>query len=170
LETFSNSFHVHLPSVASLSGPFASEWNHQLPRFVSWFPQQKFWKLGAFSFPWKGLGTFCFPPFCLIPFCLSKPMREEDETVFVTPYCPSQPWFPIIMDLAVAVPRLFRPSPDLLTSPLGESHPLVQDDIIRLIAWKLLGSTLLRAEFQKTLQPSSSSQHEKIQTLHTRAL
>jgi hypothetical protein len=97
-------------------------------------------------------------------------MREEAEAIFVTPYWPSQPWFPIIMDLAVAVPRLLRPSPDLLTTPLGESHPLVQNDSIRLIAWKLSGSALLRAEFQKTLQPSSSPQHEKIQTLHTRAL
>jgi hypothetical protein len=149
---------------------FASEWNHQLPRFVSWFPQPKCWKVDAFSFPWKGLGAFCFPPFSLIPFCLSKLMREEAEAIFVTPYWPSQPWFPIIMDLAVAVPRLLRPSPDLLTTPLGESHPLVQNDSIRLIAWKLSGSALLRAEFQKTLQPSSSPQHEKIQTLHTRAL
>jgi hypothetical protein len=149
---------------------FASEWNHQLPQFVSWFPQPKCWKVDAFSFPWKGLGAFCFPPFSLIPFCLSKLMREEAEAIFVTPYWPSQPWFPIIMDLAVAVPRLLRPSPDLLTTPLGESHPLVQNDSIRLIAWKLSGSALLRAEFQKTLQPSSSPQHEKIQTLHTRAL
>jgi hypothetical protein len=111
-----------------------------------------------------------FPPFCLIPFCWSKPTREEDETVSVTPYWPSQPWFPIIMDLAMAVPRLLRPSPDLLTSPLGKSHPLVQDDAIRLIVWKLSGNTLLRVEFQKKLQPSASPQHEKIQTLHTRAL
>ena len=149
---------------------FASEWNHQLPRFVSWFPQPKCWKVDAFSFPWKGLGAFCFPPFSLIPFCLSKLISEEAEAVFVTPYWPSQPWFPIIMDLAVAVPRLLHPSPDLLTSPLGESHPLVQDDSIRLIAWKLSGSALPRAEFQETLQPLSSPQHEKIQTLHTRAL
>ncbi|KZS09709.1 Uncharacterized protein APZ42_025993 [Daphnia magna] len=147
---------------------FASEWNHQLPRFVSWFPQPKCWKVETFSLPWKGFDAFCFPPFSLISFCLSKLMEEEPEAVLVTPYWLSQPWFPIIMDLAVAAPRRLRPSSDLLTSPLGMSHPLVQDDSIRLIAWKLSGSALLRAEFPKTLQPSSSPQHEKIQTLHTR--
>jgi hypothetical protein len=123
----------------------------------------------VFSFPWKGLGALWFPPFSLIPFFLSKLMKEEAEAVLVTPYWPSQPWFPIIMELAVAGPRLLRTLSDLLTSPLGESHPVVQDDSIGLIAWNLSGSTLLRAEFQRTLQPSSSLQHEKIQTVHTRA-
>jgi hypothetical protein len=79
-------------------------------------------------------------------------MREEAEAIFVTPYWPSQSWFPIIMDLAMAVPRLLRPSPDLLTSPLGESHPLVQDDSIRLIVWKLSDSALLE-RFRRRFSP-----------------
>ena len=67
---------------------FASDWNKQLPRFVSWFPQPHCWKVDAFSLPWRGLGAFCFPPFSLIPFCLSKVLREEAEVVLVTPYWP----------------------------------------------------------------------------------
>lgn len=112
-----------------------------------------------------------FPPFSQIPFCLSKLIKEEAEEILVTPYWPSQPCFPTIMDLAVAVPLLLRTSPDLLTSPLGESHhPLVQDDCIRLIAWRWSGSAFLRAKFQRKLHPSCSPQHEKIQTLHIRPL
>ena len=146
---------------------FASDWNKQLPRFVSWFPQPNCWKVDAFSLSWKGLNAYCFPPFSLIPFCLSKLTEEKTGAVLVTPFWPGQPWFPHIMDLAVAVPRLLLPSPDLLTSPLGESHPLVRDNSIRLIAWKLSGDASLRTAFQKTLPPSSSPQLGKIQTLHT---
>ena len=64
----------------------------------------------------------------------------------------------MVMDLAVAVPRLLLPSPDLLTSPTGEAHPLVQDDSIRLIAWKLSGNALQREAFLTTLPLSSSPQ------------
>ena len=73
----------------------------------------------------------------------------------------------MVMDLAVAVPRLLLPSPDLLTSPTGEAHPLVQDDSIRLIAWKLSGNALQREAFLTTLPLSSSPQLVKIQWLLT---
>ena len=74
-----------------------------------------------------------FPPFSLIPFCLSKLI--EEGAVLVTPFWVGQPWFPCIMDIAVAVPRLLLfPFTDLMTSSLGESHPLVQDKSIDLIA------------------------------------
>ena len=146
---------------------FASEWNRQLPKYVSWTPQPNCWKVDAFSFPWKDLGAFCFPPFNMIPFCLSKLMEEEAEAVLVTPYWPSQPWFPVALDLAVAAPRLLRPCPDLLTSPTGEIHPLVANDSIRLIAWRLSGAVSARTAFQMSLPLSSSRQRVGIQMLLT---
>ena len=113
---------------------FASEWNRQLPKYVSWSPQPNCWKVDAFSFPCKDFGAFCFPPFNMIPFCLSKLIEEEAEAVLITPYWRSQPWFPVALDIAVAAPRLLRPCPDLLTSPTGD--PLVANDSIWLIAWR----------------------------------
>lgn len=62
-----------------------------------------------------------------------------------------------------------HPSPgrDLLTSPMGESHPLVLSDSFRLVAWKVSGSAFLRKEFQMKLRRSSSLRLEKIHKLHT---
>ena len=45
------------------------------------------------------------------------------------------------MSMAVDIPLLLRLNMDLLTSPLGERHPLIMDDSLRLIVWTL-GSCL----------------------------
>ncbi len=146
---------------------FASEWNRQLPRFVSWFPQPQAWKVDAFSFSWKNLAGFCFPPFNLIQFALSKLLREEADAVLVTPFWPSQPWFPTAMELSCEAPRVLHPSPDLLTSPLGESHPLMRNNSIRLIAWRLSGVSSRNAAFRRALSNSSSRHLAEIHLLHT---
>ena len=106
---------------------------------MSWLPQPGAWKVDAFNLNWKELGGYCFPPFYLIPFCLSKLFEEEAEVTIITPYWPSQPWFPSAMDLTIDFPHLLLPCPDLQTSPTGESHPLVLGNSIRLIAWRLSG-------------------------------
>jgi hypothetical protein len=93
---------------------FSSELNRHLPRFVSWFPQPQAWKVDAFSFSWKNLAGFCFPPFNLIQFILSKLMREEADADLVTLFLPSQPWFPMAMELSCDAPQVFLPSPDLI--------------------------------------------------------
>jgi len=146
---------------------FASEWNRQLPRFVSWFPQPQAWKVDAFSFSWKNLAGFCFPPFNLIQFALSKLLREEADAVLVTPFWPSQPWFPTAMELSCEAPRVLHPSPDLLTSPLEESHPLMRNNSIRLIAWRLSGVSSRNAAFRRALSNSSSRHLAKIHLLYT---
>ena len=62
---------------------FASSWNAQLPRFVSWTPQPGAWRVNAMSFGWKGLDGYAFLPFPLIDNCLSKMRREESEVILV---------------------------------------------------------------------------------------
>ena len=146
---------------------FASDWIKQLPQFVSWLPQPGAWKVDAFNLNWKELGGYCFPPFNLIPFCLSKLLEEEAEVTIITPYWPSQPWFPSAMDLTIDFPHLLLPCPDLLTSPTGESHPLVLSNSIRLIAWRLSGVASKRKAFQTKLSTSSYQPLVKIHELPT---
>jgi hypothetical protein len=149
---------------------FASSWNAQLPIFVSRFPQPGAWKTDALSLSWKALAGYCFPPFNLIPFCLTKVRQEQAEIVLVTPYWPSQCWFPSLMELATDIPLLLFPSKSLLTSPLGEGHPLTKDESIRLIAWRLSGVVWKSEAFRKRLSSSYWEQLVQIHTLHTSPL
>lgn len=146
---------------------FASLWNAQLPRFLSWFPQPGSSGVDAFSIPWTGLRSYSFPPFSLIPFCLSKLILDQAETVLVTPYWPSQSWFPSLMSMAIDVPLLLLPGPYLLTSPMGVCHPLLMADSMRLIAWKLSGVVSVAKAFRQLLLSSCWVQLEPIHTLHT---
>jgi hypothetical protein len=101
---------------------FASSWNTQLPIFVSWLPQPEAWVPDEFTLNCKYIRSFSFPPFNLIPHCLSKLIQDQATTVMITPLWPMQSWFPILLELAVDVPRMFYPEQNLLTSPLGEFH------------------------------------------------
>ncbi len=149
---------------------FASSWNAQLPILVSRFPQPGAWMTDALSLGWKNLSGYCFPPFGLIPFCLSKIRQEQAEIVLIAPYWPSQYWFPSLLELATDVPRLLFPRKSLLTSPLGECHPLTKDNSIRLIAWRLSGVVLESAAFRRKLSNLCWGQLEAIHTLHTSPL
>ncbi len=163
LEAYSDSFNVHLPAVASPSGPFCVRMEPPTTPIRKLVPKTKMLESGRIQLSMEAARRVLFSPIQLDPIL---PV-EADIGRGRGSIC-----HPVLAEptMAVAVPRLLQPSPDLLTSPLGESHLLVQDDSIRLIVWKLSGSALLRTEFQKTLQPLSSPQHERIQKLHTRAL
>ena len=60
-----------------------------------------------------------FPHVQSDPCLLVKLLDKRAKIVLVTPYWLSQPWFAVIMNLVVAVPRLLLPSPDLLTFSSG---------------------------------------------------
>lgn len=104
---------------------FASHWNAQLTTFVSWLPQPEAWRTNAFSFSWKNLKGYCFPPFNQVGKCLQKVLEEQAELVLICPFWPSQPWFAMLLELASDVPIVLRPSPDLLTAADGSTHPLI---------------------------------------------
>ena len=145
---------------------FASEWNRQLPIFVSWFPQPQAWRVDAFSYSWKNLDGFCFSPFNLIPFVLSNLLKEKADLVLVTHFGRANPgsrwpW------LSFEASRLLQLHPTLLTSPMGEINPPVQNNLIRLIARRLLGVSSKNAAFWRVLSISSSRHLIKIQSLLT---
>jgi hypothetical protein len=146
---------------------FASEWNAQLPKYVSWFPQPGAWKTEAFSFSWTNLEGYAFPPFNLIPNCLSKVRQDQASLILVTPYWPSQSWFPSALEMSTDFPLCLSPCQDILTSPTGTSHPLAENDSIRLIAWNLSGIVSRGKAFRRTLSDSCWLQQGKIQTPHT---
>ncbi len=121
---------------------FASAWNTQLPVFATWKPQPGCYALDAFSLYWGDRAGYLFPPFSLIAArCLAKIRREKALVVLVCPIWPSQPWFPLLLELACDMPRILPPSPRLLTSPFGAAHPLSGSTM--LAAWRLSGDLCL---------------------------
>lgn len=65
---------------------FASRLNYQLPKYVSWQPDQTAWKMDALSIPWKNLKAYAFPPFNLISQVLQKVRRDNPLMILVTPF------------------------------------------------------------------------------------
>lgn len=118
---------------------FSSHWNAQLHSFVTWRPQPGAAAVNAFSQNWLDHAGYAFPPFALIAKCLEKLRRERANIIIICPVWPSQPWFPILLELACDIPILMKPSHDLLLSATGEPHPLLQNDSLQLAAWKLSG-------------------------------
>ena len=129
---------------------FAANWNKQLDCFVSWKHQPDSLAIDALSLNWRWMRGYLFPPFCLIARCLSKILRDEADVTLVVPYWPTQPWFPMALELVCDVPRMLPLNGRLLTGPRGEPHPLLKQRTFRLIAWRLSGSASRREAFRQT--------------------
>ena len=130
---------------------FASAWNCQLPRFVSWLPQPGAFAVNAFALNWKEFHGYAFPPFSLIPRCLAKVKREQADLVLLCPLWQSQPWFPLLLEMSTDIPRIFHENPFILHSHLLEPHPLLKSSRFQLSAWKLSGNDFKTSVFRLKL-------------------
>ena len=134
---------------------FAAAWNARLPLFVSWRPQPGAHAVNAFSLNWSGISAYLFPPFSLIAKCLAKIKRDRANVVFVCPAWPTQPWFPLLLEMSRDVPRLLQVTPDLLTDPKGIPHPLLLNDALSLTVWRLSGIPSETKAFRNSCQTFS---------------
>ena len=82
---------------------FASQWNTQLKKFVSWLPQTDACRTNALAFSWRDLKAYAFSPFALIKGCLFKLRREQAEVVLICPHWSGQPWFPLLLEKATDI-------------------------------------------------------------------
>ena len=130
---------------------FAAAWNRQLPKFVSWIPQPNATAVNAFSLNWSNLKAYAFPPFALIPRCLLKIKRERANLILVCPLWPSQPWWPLLLEMATDLPRVFRSHHLLLHSSELNPHPLLQSGKFLLSAWMLSGVASKSEAFRRRL-------------------
>ena len=118
---------------------FASRLNKQFPIFCSWKPDPDAWKIDAFSFPWLQKGLYAFPPFCLVGKVLAKVIQDKSQNlVLVTPWWPSQPWFPLLKSLAITQPRFLKETKRTLVLPHSQDlHPLWRQ--LKLAVWVVSG-------------------------------
>ena len=105
---------------------FASRTNHQLPRYMSLYPDPAAEAINAFYHPWTEY-VYIFPPFNLIPRVLKK-LREEGtvRALVIVPEWKTQTWFPKLEKMRVGDPVHLNPSKTLLVLPSDTKaiHPL----------------------------------------------
>lgn len=117
---------------------FASIQNHKCQRYASWKLDPNSEIIDAFTFNWKNLYFYAFPPFSLISKVLHKIKCDKAIGIVVVPYWPTQPWYPLWTNLLISEVLYFQPNKNLLISPFREQHPLHMD--LTLMAGKLSGS------------------------------
>lgn len=133
---------------------FATRWNHQLPTFVSPFPDNRALTIDALSISWKGMYAYLFPPTALLPRILSKIREEDGRFLVIAPNWPSQIWFPELISLLIDSPRQLPGWSNLLTQSQGRLlHPCPQ--MFRLHGWLLSRDQSLRKAF--LMQSSAAS-------------
>ena len=131
---------------------FADRLNTQKSKYVSWKSDPNAIAVDALSLQWLGIKGYEFPPFCLIGKSLAKVQKEGATIITITPTWQSQVWYPTLLRLSIATPLLLPPHKDLMTSPEGRVHPLMENKQLRLAAWKVSGTVSLRKAFHRTLQ------------------
>ena len=111
---------------------FASRLNHKVDKYFCGSLTPKAFAVDALTLNWSCIKFYAFPPFSLIGRILHKMEEELAEGILVIPRWTTQAWFPQVMRMLVANPRLltkregvvFLPSnPKKKTSTTGENEP-----------------------------------------------
>ena len=105
---------------------FASRLSRQLPRFYSWRPDPEAEATDAFMQDWSTIRGFANPPWCLISRCLTKVRAQAARIVLITPLWPTQPWYPLVLELLEDYPRKIQQQQDLVSIPLGQEFIMQQ--------------------------------------------
>ena len=85
---------------------FATLQDRQLRRFCSWGPQPGALATDAMKISWRQENGWANPPFSLIFQVLHKVRMEGSTVTLLAPFWPSQPWFPLLLDMLVEAPVL----------------------------------------------------------------
>jgi hypothetical protein len=140
---------------------FADRLNAHKQQYVSWKPDPHAMTVDAFSLSWSNLKAYAFPPFSLIGKCLAKIAKDQATLILITPAWQMQTWYPKLLEMTVEAPILLPPYQDLLTDPVGNSHPLILTKQLMLAAWKVSGRGSLQEAFRRTLLPCVFSHEDQ---------
>lgn len=136
---------------------FAARHNSQLPRYYSFKPDPQALAVDALAQDWRNNRPYMFPPFILLGRTLQKLIADQvEEAVLIAPRWPSQPWYPLLLQMLVDLPRIIPLAPSPVHDPLGNPHPLAAR--LHLVAWRVSGVCQHSRGFRRKLS-SSSVQH-----------
>ena len=115
---------------------FATCFNHRLPIYVSPVPDPRAYAIDALSLPWSGLIAYAFPPFPILHKVIRKARLERPRLILITPWWPTQSWFPDLKSLSHVPPLPLPRRRDMLRQPRS-GHPHSNPQMLRLHAWLL---------------------------------
>lgn len=120
---------------------FASDINHQLPRFYVWHaePQTAAEGANAFMFNWGLEPGYIFPPFSLLPRIIRKIRDDKAKVLLIHPRWPGALWYPSLPEITIMQQEI-SPSADVLRYP---NHPDLRHPMtdLRLVASWLDGAS-----------------------------
>ena len=122
--------------------------------YVAWRSDPKAVAIDAFAISWTNWLFYAFPPFSLITRVLKKIREDSAEGILVVLLWETQPRFPLLIKMLVALPLMLPQDSNLLYLPykLGKLHPLHKR--LQLVACHLSGNHYRALVFQ-SLQPIS---------------
>lgn len=103
---------------------FASRLNKKCCKYLSWQRDPDAYDIDAFTVPWNTYFFYAFPPFAVILKCLRKIANDKATGIFLVPYWPSQPWYPLFKRLVASEIIIFNANKNNLLSPYREPHPM----------------------------------------------
>lgn len=115
---------------------FASFFNKKCDIFCFPFPYCGGLGGGCVYYKLEEFRFYAFPPFAMILKTLVKIKRDKATGILIVPRWPSQPWFPLFMELVVDKPIVFKPSNWLLLSSCRKRSHL-QAKYITLMAGRV---------------------------------
>ena len=132
---------------------FASRLTTQCPAYFSWRPDPYAVATDAFLQDWSQIKGYANPPWSLIGRVLSKVQMDKAHIVLVAPVWKTQPWYPLLLQMLVAIPRLINHNQQMLNRG-------PEDIVPQLAVWHISGSDTETKSFWRKLLPSCSSHGE----------
>ena len=146
---------------------FATRLNAQLPRFVSWWHDPEAWATDAFLQDLRPENAYANPPFSMVARLLAMVRRQRATMTVIVPVWRTQLWWPMLAEMAVDCPLLFRPLHNLfLPGHLGSETPMGAPRWPAL-AVRISGATSKVAAFQRHLSECSVGRGAKPPTRAT---
>ena len=140
---------------------FASRLTHQVPKYVSRYPDPGALAVDAFLQDWSKWSCLIHPPVVLLPRILRKIREDQATALVIAPNWSGQPWFPELIQMLVDQPLLLPQFPSLLFLPFqpAEHHLLWQS--LHLAVWPSTGVVMKQQAFQRKLLTSCWHQGEQ---------
>lgn len=115
--------------------------NRQLPHYFRFRSDPETEAVDALAQCWLDLRPYAFSPFTLIQGCLWKLEQEQvKELVLIVPAWQNQTWFPTLLTKLINLPILLPNSKKIITNPVGEIHPLIEQNTLHLADYSSCGT------------------------------
>ena len=148
---------VHLSEVLHTKVDlFTSRLHHQVPKYVSRYPDPGALAVHAFVLDWSKWTSPIHPPIVLLPRILRKIKEDQATTVIlIAPNWTGQPCFPELIQMLVDRPLLLPQRQSLLLLPFPRTayHPPFRS--LYLAVWSLSGTVTKQQDFPRKLLTSS---------------